>query len=178
MLAASSSARAALSPAFGSFSRKHLVAWHITKKLTISLYFYSTSSKFSLLSNQGSSPVSDNGVQSFPSSTFSTLRSSHISFASSSVPAMDEIEWNDSGGKKKVAVEMSRDFILEARHQQHSRYIPVKAFFLSTSVDLRSLQLEHVLDIVPPASRTANYVILKYANTLSHHSSTNTLIAK
>lgn len=111
-------------------------------------------------------------------STLNTLRSSHVGFASSSVPAMDEVEWSESGEKKKLTVDVTRELILEAQHQQHSQYIPVKAYFLSTSVDLRSLQLEHVLDIVPPASRTANYLIFKYTSTPSLQSSASTLIAQ
>ncbi|XP_057865225.2 protein RETARDED ROOT GROWTH, mitochondrial isoform X2 [Cryptomeria japonica] len=177
MLAASS-ARAALRPALSAFSCKHLVAWHKTQGLIISLSFYATWSKVSRRRNQGTNPLRDSGVKISICSSLSTLRSSHVRLASSSVPAMDEVEWNESGEKKKLAVDVNRELILEAQHQQHSRYIPVKAYFLSTSVDLRSLQLEHVLDIVPPASRTANYLIFKYTNTLSHQSSTSTLITQ
>ncbi|CAO1946085.1 unnamed protein product [Urochloa humidicola] len=42
------------------------------------------------------------------------------------------------------------------------RYIPVKAYFLSTSIDLKSMQAEHGSDIVPPSTRTLNYIALRY----------------
>ncbi|RLM91239.1 uncharacterized protein C2845_PM08G26350 [Panicum miliaceum] len=44
-----------------------------------------------------------------------------------------------------------------------ARYIPVKAYFLSTSIDLKSMQAEHGSDIVPPSTRTLNYIALRYS---------------
>ncbi|KAL8137761.1 hypothetical protein V2J09_003762 [Rumex salicifolius] len=40
--------------------------------------------------------------------------------------------------------------------------IPVKAFFLSTSINLKSLQAENVRNMIPPASRTYNYIALRF----------------
>ncbi|XP_021740010.1 uncharacterized protein LOC110706392 isoform X1 [Chenopodium quinoa] len=40
--------------------------------------------------------------------------------------------------------------------------IPVKAFFLSTSINLRSMQAENSGNVVPPTSRTSNYVTLRF----------------
>jgi len=73
--------------------------------------------------------------------------------------------------RKKLAVEVSRESVTGVELEEHTKYIPVKAFFLSTSVDLKSLQVEHFFDIVPHATRNANYAILKYSNTLQHHKS-------
>ncbi|XP_062232426.1 protein RETARDED ROOT GROWTH, mitochondrial-like [Phragmites australis] len=43
------------------------------------------------------------------------------------------------------------------------RYIPVKAYFLSTSIDLKSMQAEDGSDIVPPSTRLLNYIALRYS---------------
>ncbi|KAG8055307.1 hypothetical protein GUJ93_ZPchr0001g31557 [Zizania palustris] len=43
-----------------------------------------------------------------------------------------------------------------------ARCIPVKAYFVSTSIDLKSLQAEHGSDVVPPSTRSLNYIALRY----------------
>ncbi|THU51859.1 hypothetical protein C4D60_Mb06t35500 [Musa balbisiana] len=45
--------------------------------------------------------------------------------------------------------------------EEVAKYIPVKAFFLSTSIDLKSLQAENSSDVIPPTSRSSNYVALR-----------------
>ncbi|CAN1152733.1 Protein RETARDED ROOT GROWTH, mitochondrial [Linum perenne] len=40
--------------------------------------------------------------------------------------------------------------------------IPVKAYFLSTSIDLKNMQGENLINVVPPTSRSTNYIVLKY----------------
>ncbi|KAH9615809.1 hypothetical protein KSS87_006046 [Heliosperma pusillum] len=42
--------------------------------------------------------------------------------------------------------------------------IPVKAFFLSTSINLRSIQAENAGNVVPPTSRNSNYVTLRFSH--------------
>lgn len=44
--------------------------------------------------------------------------------------------------------------------------IPVKAFFLSTSINLRSMQAQNAGNVVPPTSRTANYITLRFCDIL------------
>ncbi|CAM0882551.1 unnamed protein product [Alopecurus aequalis] len=44
-----------------------------------------------------------------------------------------------------------------------SRYVPIKAYFLSTSIDLKSMQAEHGSDVVPPSTRSLNYIALRYS---------------
>ncbi|KAI4368448.1 hypothetical protein MLD38_017004 [Melastoma candidum] len=41
--------------------------------------------------------------------------------------------------------------------------IPVKAYFLCTSVDLRRLQAENIRNVLPHTSRSSNYIALKYS---------------
>ncbi|KAL9226980.1 hypothetical protein vseg_002732 [Gypsophila vaccaria] len=43
-------------------------------------------------------------------------------------------------------------------------YIPVRAFFFSTSVDLKSLVDHNRTYFIPPTSRMTNYVVLKFGN--------------
>lgn len=42
--------------------------------------------------------------------------------------------------------------------------IPVKAYFLSTSIDLKSMQAENLTHVVPPSSRSTNYIALRYSD--------------
>ncbi|KAK1355450.1 DUF155 domain-containing protein [Heracleum sosnowskyi] len=42
--------------------------------------------------------------------------------------------------------------------------IPVRAFFFSTSVDLKSLVEQNKPNFIPPASRMTNYVVLRFGN--------------
>ncbi|CAD6236644.1 unnamed protein product [Miscanthus lutarioriparius] len=51
----------------------------------------------------------------------------------------------------------------EEEDEGPARYIPVKAYFLSTSIDLKSMQAEHGNDIVPPSTRSLNYIALRYS---------------
>nr|ACN31371.1 unknown [Zea mays] len=51
----------------------------------------------------------------------------------------------------------------EEEDEGPARYTPVKAYFLSTSIDLKSMQAEHGNDIVPPSTRLLNYIALRYS---------------
>eukprot|EP01018_Ginkgo_biloba_P024638 Gb_30121 [translate_table: standard] len=171
-----SSARAGLRPALETFSRRHLVTLHHLHQrsgFAVSRAFYSVRSEFGI--SKGSIPVGDTGLHKISSQesfriVCAKLRASHVRF-SSSIPAVEDVDWNESVGDKKLTIEECKESVDGVQHEQQSRYIPVKAYFLSTSVDLKSLQVEHLFDIVPPTSRSANYVILRYTNTLAHHSS-------
>ncbi|KAG9145646.1 hypothetical protein Leryth_018709 [Lithospermum erythrorhizon] len=48
--------------------------------------------------------------------------------------------------------------------------IPVRAFFFSTRVDLRSLVEQNKQNFIPPTSRMTNYVVLKYTTNSEPHS--------
>ncbi|CAD6203278.1 unnamed protein product [Miscanthus lutarioriparius] len=51
----------------------------------------------------------------------------------------------------------------EEEDEGPARYIPIKAYFLSTSIDLKSMQAEHGNDIVPPPTCSFNYIALRYS---------------
>ncbi|WOL00673.1 hypothetical protein Cni_G09386 [Canna indica] len=55
-----------------------------------------------------------------------------------------------------------QDHLLQVQQEEQSRFIPVKAYFLCTSIDLRSLQAQNAFNVVPPTSRATNYVVLRY----------------
>eukprot|EP00252_Welwitschia_mirabilis_P013112 TRINITY_DN28996_c0_g1_i1.p1 TRINITY_DN28996_c0_g1~~TRINITY_DN28996_c0_g1_i1.p1 ORF type:complete len:392 (-),score=49.06 TRINITY_DN28996_c0_g1_i1:189-1364(-) len=59
--------------------------------------------------------------------------------------------------------------------EQGATFIAVKTYFLGTSVDLKGLQAEcfkygSVFDVVPPSSRSSNYIILKSPANLHDYS--------
>ncbi|KAK4842141.1 hypothetical protein QYF36_016356 [Acer negundo] len=51
---------------------------------------------------------------------------------------------------------------LEAKEDEETGKIPVKAYFLCTSINLKSMQAENLSDVVPPSSRSSNYIALRY----------------
>ncbi|KAI9082840.1 hypothetical protein K1719_035170 [Acacia pycnantha] len=79
----------------------------------------------------------------------------------SSVTSFDNLTWNDSVSCSEVAD--GADGTVEEDTKLH---IPVKAYFISTSVDLKSLVEQNKPNFVPPTSRMTNYVVLKFGNLL------------
>lgn len=55
-----------------------------------------------------------------------------------------------------------QDHLLQVQQEKQSRFIPVKAFFLCTGIDLRSLQAQNAFNVIPLNSRATNYVVLRY----------------
>ncbi|XP_031262311.1 uncharacterized protein LOC116120508 isoform X1 [Pistacia vera] len=56
------------------------------------------------------------------------------------------------------------DYELEANEDEETAKIPVKAYFLSTSINLKSMQAENLSDVIPPSSRSSNYIALRYCD--------------
>lgn len=81
--------------------------------------------------------------------------------AFSAVPSRLPVYWNDSDYG-------SHDFChnhgLVPREEDDTGKIPIKAYFLCTSIDLKRLQAENLSHIVPPTSRSSNYVALRYSD--------------
>ncbi|XP_057866094.1 protein RETARDED ROOT GROWTH, mitochondrial isoform X2 [Cryptomeria japonica] len=89
----------------------------------------------------------------------------------SSASVMETVDWN----QKWPAVDACEESNIEALDKNQGTYITVKAYLLGTSVDLKGLQTEHVFDVVPPNSRSANNVVLRVSsNNMLEHSSTKT----
>ncbi|CAL1395037.1 unnamed protein product [Linum trigynum] len=62
---------------------------------------------------------------------------------------------NESGSHENFPMELKED-------ESDVGKIPVKAYFLCTSIDLKNMQGEHLINVVPPTSRSTNYIVLRY----------------
>ncbi|XP_020108469.1 uncharacterized protein LOC109724159 isoform X2 [Ananas comosus] len=82
----------------------------------------------------------------------------------SSVFSNQEIEWREEHHLSESCSgdESYQDHLIEVQQEKQSRFIPVKAYFLCTSIDLRSLQSQNAFNVIPPNSRATNYVVLRY----------------
>ncbi|XP_072976736.1 protein RETARDED ROOT GROWTH, mitochondrial-like [Typha angustifolia] len=92
-----------------------------------------------------------------------SLRSRTLRTFSSLSP---EIGWKEEQQQQLPAScsedEGYQEHLLEVQQEKQSRVITVKAYFLCTSIDLRSLQSQNAFNVIPPNSRATNYVVLKY----------------
>ncbi|KAL0303056.1 UNVERIFIED_CONTAM: Sporulation protein RMD1 [Sesamum radiatum] len=101
-------------------------------------------------------------------SSWSFLQRSHgfavskcVSSISSS--ATSTVEWNDAVTGSEIGGVVGleeQDEINEAS----TTSIPVRAYFFSTSVDLRSLVEQNKQNFIPPSSRMTNYVVLRFGD--------------
>ncbi|XP_039030603.1 uncharacterized protein LOC120165084 [Hibiscus syriacus] len=73
------------------------------------------------------------------------------------------VGWNDAVSCSKVG-DGGDDGAVE---EGAKRSIPVRAYFFSTSVDLRGLAEQNKQNIIPPTSRMTNYVVLKFGDLAS-----------
>ncbi|KAG4148791.1 hypothetical protein ERO13_D05G305800v2 [Gossypium hirsutum] len=57
-------------------------------------------------------------------------------------------------------------FVSQGEEEEEEKLgkIPVKAYFLCTSIDLKSMQAENLSNIIPPSSRSSNYIALRYCD--------------
>ncbi|CAH8327076.1 unnamed protein product [Eruca vesicaria subsp. sativa] len=67
---------------------------------------------------------------------------------------------SDSGGSSDVY--QSYDF--GTKEEEDKGKIPVKAYFLSTSIDLKGMQADNLCNVVPPTSRSTNSIALKFSD--------------
>ncbi|XP_012073696.1 uncharacterized protein LOC105635258 isoform X2 [Jatropha curcas] len=68
-------------------------------------------------------------------------------------------EWNEPVSSTEVGDGGNRAVDEDAKPS-----IPVRAYFFSTSVDLKSLVEQNKPNFIPPTSRMTNYVVLKFGN--------------
>ncbi|XP_027365610.1 uncharacterized protein LOC113872330 isoform X2 [Abrus precatorius] len=88
------------------------------------------------------------------------FRSNFGSFVLRCVSSLPTIDWNDTVSCSEVDAEATDGTL----HQDTKPSIPVRAFFFSTSVDLKSLVEQNKPNFVPPSSRMTNYVVLKFGD--------------
>nr|GMC50145.1 sporulation protein RMD1 [Ipomoea batatas] len=85
------------------------------------------------------------------------------------------VEWNDAISSSEAwdgGVSKAEELDLEKEDEDDAAVvsaalpsIPVRAFFFSTSVDLRSLVDQNKQNFIPPTSRMTNYVVLRFGYT-------------
>ncbi|KAK9283667.1 hypothetical protein L1049_011919 [Liquidambar formosana] len=78
----------------------------------------------------------------------------------SSVSSAHTLEWNEPVSCSEVG-DRNNDGVSE---EDTRASIPVRAYFFSTSVDLRSLVEQNRPNFIPPTSRMTNYVVFKFGN--------------
>ncbi|XP_057462490.1 protein RETARDED ROOT GROWTH-LIKE-like [Actinidia eriantha] len=89
--------------------------------------------------------------------------SSHLAKRISYVTSATTLEWNEPISRSEVG---DRDD--EGVTDEDSKpSIPVRAYFFSTSVDLRTLVEQNKPNFIPPTSRMTNYVVLRFGDVKS-----------
>ncbi|XP_023905775.1 protein RETARDED ROOT GROWTH-LIKE [Quercus suber] len=79
----------------------------------------------------------------------------------SSFSPAGSLDWNEPVSCSEVGEGNGDDDNLD---EDNKPCIPVRAYFFSTSVDLRSLVEQNRQNFIPPTSRMTNYVVLKFGN--------------
>ncbi|XP_078430724.1 protein RETARDED ROOT GROWTH, mitochondrial-like [Wolffia australiana] len=74
---------------------------------------------------------------------------------------------NDSGDEcfgRHIAYPDNKKLVQLPSDDHAARHIPIKAYFFCTSIDLKTMQAEHAYNVVPPTSRSINYVALRFCD--------------
>ncbi|KAL0317492.1 UNVERIFIED_CONTAM: Pentatricopeptide repeat-containing protein [Sesamum angustifolium] len=114
---------------------------------------------FSIVSRRES--VSSQSSWSFLQRSPGFAVSKCVSSISSS--AASTVEWNDAvtGSEIGGVVGLEEE---DEINETSTTSIPVRAYFFSTSVDLRSLVEQNKHNFIPPSSRMTNYVVLRFGD--------------
>ncbi|KAH0979858.1 hypothetical protein GBA52_007035 [Prunus armeniaca] len=90
----------------------------------------------------------------------------------SSVPHADTLEWNEPLSCSEVG-----DGHKAMVDENAMPSIPVRAYFFSTSVDLRSLVEQNRLNFIPPTSRMTNYVVFRFGEPSDSNNLISSIVA-
>ncbi|XP_022776804.1 uncharacterized protein LOC111318297 [Durio zibethinus] len=82
----------------------------------------------------------------------------------SALPSQVSIYTIDSDHGSPDFSHQNHGFISQREEEEEIGKIPIKAYFLCTSIDLKSLQAGNLSNIVPPSSRSSNYIALRYCD--------------
>ncbi|KAL0701259.1 hypothetical protein Bca4012_057381 [Brassica carinata] len=82
----------------------------------------------------------------------------------SAFPSPISIYNNDSDSGSGDAYQ-SYDF--GTKEEEDKGKIPIKAYFLSTSIDLKGMQADNLCNVVPPTSRSTNSIALRFSDSSS-----------
>ncbi|KAL0874465.1 hypothetical protein Bca101_024170 [Brassica carinata] len=116
---------------------------------------HTSSSRFFSNATTISSPP-NHGIRKFES--LFTVRA----FSSSPAASLQHHP-EECGGEKATPLEVT-DGSYGGLEEETKLSLPVRAYFFSTSVDLKSLVEQNKLNFIPPTSRMTNYVVLKFGN--------------
>ncbi|CAA7019488.1 unnamed protein product [Microthlaspi erraticum] len=73
--------------------------------------------------------------------------------------------YNNDSDSGSGDVYQSYDF--GTQEEEDRGKIPIKAYFLSTSIDLKGMQADNLCNVVPPTSRSTNSIALKFSDSSS-----------
>ncbi|KAL7609696.1 hypothetical protein Lser_V15G11598 [Lactuca serriola] len=96
-----------------------------------------------------------------PSNSYGSFRA-FSSYPTAARPIFDLGSYDDEQ-------KYSEELFLHDEDDDELRKISVRAIFLCTSVDLKSLQVEISSHFVPPTSRSTNHIALRFSNFSSDH---------
>ncbi|KAL0358704.1 UNVERIFIED_CONTAM: hypothetical protein Sangu_0719800 [Sesamum angustifolium] len=102
-------------------------------------------------------------LQRNPGFAASKCLSSISSSAASTLEWGDAVSYSEGGcgvAEGVVGSEEEEDEV----NEESGASIPVRAFFFSTSVDLRRLTEQNKQNFIPPSSRMTNYVVLRFGD--------------
>ncbi|KAK6144871.1 hypothetical protein DH2020_021691 [Rehmannia glutinosa] len=102
-------------------------------------------------------------LQRNPGFAVSKCVSSISSSAAATVEWGDDVKCSENGGGMEVVVGVEEEEE-DGVNETSKATIPVRAFFFSTSVDLRSLVEQNKQNFIPPSSRMTNYVVLRFGD--------------
>ncbi|XP_020547215.1 uncharacterized protein LOC105180133 [Sesamum indicum] len=114
-------------------------------------------------SSQSGRSFARSSFQRNPDFAASKCLSSISSSAASTLEWSDAVSYSECGcgvDEGVVRSEEQEDEVNEASGAS----IPVRAFFFSTSVDLRRLTEQNKQNFIPPSSRMTNYVVLRFGD--------------
>ncbi|KAK6251874.1 hypothetical protein QUC31_013594 [Theobroma cacao] len=81
----------------------------------------------------------------------------------SAIPSQVSVYTSDSEHGSPDFFHQNYGFVSQEEEEETGK-IPIKAYFLCTSIDLKSMQAENLSNIVPPSSRSSNYIALRYCD--------------
>ncbi|CAF2139068.1 unnamed protein product [Brassica napus] len=82
----------------------------------------------------------------------------------SAFPSPISIYNNDSDSGSS---DVYQNYDFGTKEEEDKGKIPVKAYFLSTSIDLKGMQADNLCYVVPPTSRSTNSIALKFSDSSS-----------
>ncbi|KAF4368210.1 hypothetical protein F8388_022843 [Cannabis sativa] len=97
----------------------------------------------------------------FPS-TYSTISTHFFNPRTfSALPSRVSIDTHDFDSGSPY---LGQTYGFEAKEDEDIGKIPIKAYFLSTSINLKSMQAANLSNVIPATSRSSNYIALRYGD--------------